>query len=110
MVGNNNNNDNNEIVEHFAGCHCGKVKIKVLAPKNLEVRHCNCTICNKKGYLHLIVNKDSFELLQGEDDLTNYQFNTKTAKHYFCSTCGKRKNNLKKEIISHHFKIIFFLK
>ncbi len=40
------------------------------------------------GYLHLIVPRDRFRLLQGEDALTTYTFNTGTAKHLFCAACG----------------------
>lgn len=49
---------------------------------------CNCSICSKKGFLHLIVTKDAFELLSGADALTTYTFNTGVAKHTFCSACG----------------------
>ena len=49
---------------------------------------CNCSICAKKGFLHLIVEPSKFELLRGEADLTTYTFNTGIARHTFCSTCG----------------------
>jgi hypothetical protein len=49
---------------------------------------CNCSVCTKKGFLHLIVAPERFELLTGADELTTYQFNTNTAKHTFCRTCG----------------------
>jgi hypothetical protein len=52
------------------------------------VSDCNCSICSKAGYLHLIVPADRFTLLSGEDALTVYQFNTGTARHLFCSVCG----------------------
>jgi hypothetical protein len=45
-------------------------------------------MCSKKGFLHLIVPPEQFELLSGKDNLTTYEFNTKTAKHTFCKTCG----------------------
>ena len=59
-----------------------------MAPAQIEVGECNCSMCSRTGYLHLVVKKEQFRLLQGEDALTNYQFNTKTAQHYFCSHCG----------------------
>ena len=34
------------------------------------------------------VPKESLEVIKGEDKLTLYQWNTKIAKHYFCSVCG----------------------
>ena len=73
---------------HRGGCHCGAVTFEVLAPAEVEIDDCNCSICAKTGYLHLIVPKDRFHLLTGEDKLTVYEFNTKTAKHLFCSVCG----------------------
>jgi len=53
-----------------------------------RVSDCNCSICTKKGFLHLIVPPGQFQLVSGEDDLTTYEFNTKTAKHTFCKHCG----------------------
>jgi len=70
------------------GCHCGAVEFEVLAADDLEVLECNCSICAKSGFLHLIVSKEQFRLLRGDDRLTLYQFNTRTAKHLFCSRCG----------------------
>jgi hypothetical protein len=45
-------------------------------------------MCTKKGFLHLIVPTERFELLSGEAELTVYEFNTRVAKHRFCRTCG----------------------
>jgi len=73
---------------HTGGCHCGRVRFEVTAPARIEVADCNCSICNKSGYLHLIVPAGRFKLLSGADALTTYSFNTHAAKHLFCSTCG----------------------
>jgi len=70
------------------GCHCGAVKYEVLAPDEVELVACNCSICSMTGYQHLIVPKERFRLLQGKRKLTNYTFETGAAKHYFCSVCG----------------------
>jgi hypothetical protein len=59
-----------------------------MAPSRLSVFECNCSICSKSGYLHLIVPKSRFRLLQGEEFLTTYGFNTNVAKHLFCTVCG----------------------
>lgn len=74
-------------ITYEGGCHCGAVRFQVTLEKQ-EAIDCNCSICNKKGFLHLIVPQENFTLLQGEDALTNYQFNTGTAKHLFCKHCG----------------------
>jgi hypothetical protein len=73
---------------HTGGCHCGRVRFEVLAPASIEVSDCNCSICSKYGYLHLIVPAGQFKLLCGKDALSSYTFNTGVAKHLFCSTCG----------------------
>ncbi|MGH6736337.1 MAG: GFA family protein [Methyloceanibacter sp.] len=70
------------------GCHCGAVRLEVLAPDEIEAYECTCSICRKSGYLHLIVAKERFRLLAGEDRLITYSFNTGTAQHHFCSVCG----------------------
>ena len=75
-------------VKHTGGCHCGRVRFEVLAPETPEVLDCNCSICSKTGFLHLIVAKADFMLLSGADALATYTFNTGTAKHLFCSVCG----------------------
>ncbi len=76
------------LVTHRGGCHCGRVRFEVLAPAVVSVSECNCSICSKTGYLHLVVRAEHFRLLSGEDVLTTYTFNTGTARHRFCSICG----------------------
>ena len=76
------------MISHKGGCHCGRVRFEVIAPPHIEVSDCNCSICGKSGYLHLIVPASRFRLLCGEGSLTTYQFNTGTARHRFCSVCG----------------------
>jgi hypothetical protein len=78
------------LLRHQGGCHCGRVRFEVLAPAILDVEDCNCSICSMFGFLHLIVTADRFQLLRGADSLTTYTFNTGTAKHLFCSTCGSK--------------------
>lgn len=73
---------------HTGGCHCGAVRFQVLAPKRLHVYNCNCSICMKKQNKHFVVPKSKFTLLQGEDNITTYTFNTRQAQHTFCKTCG----------------------
>lgn len=73
---------------HAGGCHCGRVRFEVTAPAEIEVTECNCSMCSKAGYLHLIVESSKFRLLRGAEALTTYTFNTGTAKHLFCKVCG----------------------
>jgi len=68
-------------------CHCGRVRFRVTTDLAHVVR-CNCSICDKKGFLHIIVPPAQFELLSGADDLTVYTCNTGLAKHQFCRRCG----------------------
>ncbi len=77
-----------ELIRHTGGCHCGSVRFEVLAPAELDVSECNCSICAKSGFLHLLVPRTQFRLLSGEGQLTSYRFNTGTARHLFCSICG----------------------
>ena len=77
----------NELTAYEGGCHCGAVRFRVLVD-NWDVQDCNCSICSKKGFLHLIVPSKQFTLLRGADALTTYTFNTGIAKHTFCRTCG----------------------
>lgn len=76
------------VVTHTGGCHCGRVRFQVEAPADVTVDDCNCSICRRTGYLHLIVPGNRFTLSSGEDVLTTYTFNTGTAQHRFCSVCG----------------------
>jgi hypothetical protein len=75
-------------VVHRGSCHCGAVRFEVEAPARVVALDCNCSICTKSGYLHLIVPRSRFRVVQGEDALATYTFGTGVAKHYFCRTCG----------------------
>ena len=71
-------------------CHCGAIKFEIDAPNSIEVEDCNCSICNKAGFLHLILPLKQFKLLSGAENLSTYTFNTDVAKHTFCKTCGMK--------------------
>ena len=77
-----------KLVTHRGGCHCGAVAFEVDAPARLTVSDCNCSICRMSGYQHLIVPRARFRLLKGAESLTEYRFNTGTARHLFCRHCG----------------------
>ena len=76
------------LVTHRGGCHCGAVSFEVDAPAHLTVSDCNCSICRLSGYLHLIVPRARLRLLRGAEALSEYRFNTGTARHLFCRHCG----------------------
>lgn len=69
------------------GCHCGLVRFKVFLT-SAEALQCNCSVCAMKGFINLIVDPEHFELLQGEEALQTYRFNTRVAEHKFCQHCG----------------------
>jgi hypothetical protein len=70
------------------GCHCGAVRFEVALPTEVVAQDCNCSICARTGFIHVIVPESRFRLLAGEDRLTAYAFNTGVATHLFCSVCG----------------------
>jgi hypothetical protein len=70
-------------------CHCGAVVFEVDLDNGLEdLRRCNCSLCRRKGAVMVTVPLDRLRVVQGADKLTLYQWNTRKAKHYFCSVCG----------------------
>ncbi|MFM7334415.1 MAG: GFA family protein [Tabrizicola sp.] len=74
---------------HDAACHCGTVRFRVDLPEGFRsVRRCTCSFCRMRGAVVVSALLQDIEFLAGEDNLTLYQFNTRTAKHWFCRTCG----------------------
>jgi hypothetical protein len=70
------------------GCHCGGVRFEVALPSEVEAQTCNCSICAKTGFVHVIVPESRFRITRGVERLTEYSVNTRTAKHMFCAECG----------------------
>lgn len=81
---------NTEILAtHKASCHCGAIELELDLPEGIvDPRHCDCSICRRKGAVVASVLLSGLRVIKGEHTLTLYQFNTHTAKHYFCSLCG----------------------
>ena len=78
-----------DVKEISGACHCGTVKFRVRLAEGLRsARRCNCSICRMRGAVAVTAETGALEILQGADALTLYQFNTGTAKHYFCARCG----------------------
>jgi len=76
-----------DLARRTGGCHCGKVRYEVETDL-ATVISCNCSICTKTGVLWTFVPASRFELLSGEDNLADYQFNRHVIHHLFCRTCG----------------------
>ena len=72
---------------HAGGCHCGAVRFEIEAEID-RIVECNCSICAKKGILHVAVEDAHFRLLTGADDLSLYRFGSEEASHWFCRHCG----------------------
>lgn len=80
---------NTSSTKHIATCHCGSVQFNVQLTDGLNtIRRCSCSYCRMRGAVAASAELDGIEFVKGEDVLTLYQFNTNTAKHYFCSVCG----------------------
>lgn len=74
---------------HSAACHCGTVRFRVrLADDFKSIRRCTCSYCRMRGAVAVSAPLQDIEFVEGVEKLTLYQFNTGTAKHYFCKTCG----------------------
>lgn len=75
--------------KHKATYHCGAVEIELSLPDGLvDVRRCDCSMCRRRGAVAASVPLSGIHTVKGSEVLRLYQFNTKTAKHYFCSNCG----------------------
>jgi hypothetical protein len=72
---------------HAGSCHCGAVKFVVDADIK-ELTTCDCSLCLKKNALMTKVHESQLSITEGEQYLTAYEWNTRRAKHYFCSRCG----------------------
>lgn len=70
------------------GCHCGAVRFTALLADHVIAQACNCSICEKTGFLHVIVPDSAFRILSGAENLSEYRFNTGQAQHLFCRICG----------------------
>ncbi|HHC6504800.1 TPA: GFA family protein [Vibrio parahaemolyticus] len=74
---------------HRLTCHCGKVELELTLPNGIEKpRRCDCSMCRRRGAIVASVPLSGIRIVQGDDVLKLYQFNTHTAKHFFCSECG----------------------
>lgn len=68
-------------------CHCGKILFEYPSAP-IAALECNCSLCRRKGAIWQAVDNEHFKIIADQEDLGLYQFGTKTAKHFFCKTCG----------------------
>ncbi len=74
---------------HRLTCHCGAVELRVRLSDGLDTaRRCDCSFCARRGAIAVSALLADVEIVKGAENLTLYQWGTKTAKHYFCKTCG----------------------
>lgn len=72
-----------------AACHCGRVRLEVALTDGLNTaRRCDCSFCRMRGAVAVSAELDGVRIVEGEDVLSEYRFNTRTARHFFCSVCG----------------------
>ena len=74
--------------KYLGNCHCNAIIFEFYCKTEINLIQCNCSICIHTNYLHLIVPHENFKLLKGDNVISTYQFNSKSAKHFFCSICG----------------------
>lgn len=73
----------------MGSCHCGAVRFDVTLSEGFaSARRCTCSICRMRGAVAVTSTPRNFRLLQGEERLSTYRFNSLTAEHHFCSVCG----------------------
>ncbi|MDD5336294.1 MAG: GFA family protein [Rhodoferax sp.] len=97
----------NRPMQKFHGsCHCGAVQFEIETDFP-ELTQCDCSICRRKNALMVKVHESKFRLLAGEDSLTEYQFHTRTAHHFFCKVCGIYPFH-RKRIAPDHFGVNVF--
>lgn len=74
---------------HEGACHCRAVRFRVRLSDGLDsARRCSCSFCRMRGAVAVTARVEDIEILAGLETLREYRFNTGTAQHWFCATCG----------------------
>ena len=76
-------------------CHCGEIELEIKESEGAlnKFLRCNCSMCKRKGTMVATIKKKDLKVIKGENKIKVYQFNTKVAKHHFCSECGIQTHN-----------------
>ncbi|KAI1386358.1 glutathione-dependent formaldehyde-activating enzyme [Hypoxylon trugodes] len=92
---------------YTGSCHCGAIRL-ALKMKPLDktsderIMDCNCSICNRHGSTWMYPKKDQV-VIEGEDNLGVYLFNTKLFGKTFCKICGIPIHNQPQPITEEQF-------
>ena len=68
--------------KYLGSCHCGAIRFEIETDFP-ELTTCDCSICRRRNALMVKVHEERFRLLAGGESLAEYQFHTRTARHYF---------------------------
>jgi hypothetical protein len=90
-----------EMTRYTGSCHCGAIRFEIDTAIT-DLYTCDCSLCSKKNALMTSVHESQFKLLAGEDKLSLYQWNTRVARHYFCSVCGIYPFHKKRSMPDHY--------
>ena len=94
---------------YTGSCHCGTVAFEIDADIH-ELTTCDCSLCAMKNAVMARVSESELRILKGEDHLTLYRWNTRVAKHYFCSRCGIYVFHRKRSMPDHFGVNVFCLR
>lgn len=75
------------LTHYSGGCQCGAISYEVDVDLESTIT-CNCSRCQRMGFVLAFAPVEQFQLKSGEDKLTEYLFNNKMIRHLFCNICG----------------------
>jgi len=76
------------VAKAYSGsCQCGAVRYEATVDLDNTIS-CNCSRCGRLGSILTFTPEENFNLVGGEDHLTEYLFNRHAIRHLFCRVCG----------------------